>query len=311
MAPRPPTLLGSGNFRDISPWRVAKRAIFDPVRRAAANARRRGRIPLAWCESANWGDALSPWMVERLSGRQVVYSTALHLDRYLAIGSILGDANEHAEIWGSGFIREGQLVTGPPRAVHAVRGPLSRERLLAQGVACPEIYGDPALLLPLFLDPDVPKRYPIGIIPHYADKHRPCMKACRSEGDMLVIDIEGGIEAFVRAVKSCELILSSSLHGLICADAFGVPRSWIRLSDAVDGGDFKFRDYSLALGEGEPLAIEVANVSDLRQAASSAAPARITLDTSRLLLSCPFLSDELRASHSRGRLGRGLAQFPP
>jgi hypothetical protein len=38
-------------------------------------------------------------------------------------------------------------------------------------------------------------------------------------------------------------VLSSSLHGLIAADALGVPNAWIGLSDALRGGDFKFRDY--------------------------------------------------------------------
>lgn len=282
------------DYRQTGVWKRVKRVVLDPTRRLAANAVFHDRIPLAWCEGRNWGDALSPILVKLLSGKKVFHAGGLHYNRYLVIGSILGDANERAEIWGSGFIREGQTVARPPKAVHAVRGPLSRQMLMAQGIHCPEVFGDPALLLPMFFDPEVPKRHAIGVIPHYIDKNRDCILACQSDPSVLVIDIESGIEDFVRAVKSCDVVLSSSLHGLICADAYGVPRSWIKLSDAVYGGDFKFRDYGLSVGQTEPLAMNVGELGDIYLAARAAARIEVRVDISRLLLSCPFLSDELR-----------------
>jgi pyruvyltransferase len=33
------------------------------------------------------------------------------------------------------------------------------------------------------------------------------------------------------------------LHGLILADAYGVPNVWAKFSDRLVGGDWKFRDY--------------------------------------------------------------------
>lgn len=282
------------DYRRTGAWQGAKRVFFDPVRRLAANLVLGDQVPLAWCEGRNWGDALSPILVKWLSGREVVPAQALYNDRYLVIGSILESANERSEVWGSGFIRDGQTTRGRPKAVHAVRGPLSRQLLLTQGVACPEIYGDPALLLPMFMDPDVKKKYSVGVIPHYVDKPQACLTECRRDPEILVIDIESGIEEFVRAVKSCDLILSSSLHGLICADAYGVPRSRIRMSDAVLGGDFKFRDYGLSVGELDPKAINIDGIGDLRKAARLAVKAPMNLDTSQLLLSCPFLSNDLK-----------------
>ena len=44
-------------------------------------------------------------------------------------------------------------------------------------------------------------------------------------------------------IKSCENIISSSLHGLIVSDAYGIPNVWIKISDNINGGEFKFKDY--------------------------------------------------------------------
>lgn len=246
-----------------------------------------------WCLGRNWGDALSPVLVALISGKAVVHLEGLHHDRFLAIGSILGGANERAEVWGSGFIREDEPLVGRPRAVHAVRGPLSRESLRKQGVECPEVYGDPALLLPRFYNPVVPKRYAVGIIPHYIDKGHPWLERCRRDPQVLVIDIEGGLQEFVRAVKSCEAILSSSLHGLICADAYGVPNAWVQFSEDVIGGDYKFRDYRLSIGAGEPSAIRI--TEDTRLSDAMARPERheLRIDLRKLILACPFMSGQL------------------
>jgi hypothetical protein len=47
----------------------------------------------------------------------------------------------------------------------------------------------------------------------------------------------------VKAISECKLILSQSLHGLIVADALGIPNVWIEPSSKMIGGEFKFHDY--------------------------------------------------------------------
>jgi len=50
----------------------------------------------------------------------------------------------------------------------------------------------------------------------------------------------------VRQIGSCKRIVTSSLHGMIVADAFGIPRR-VEICNKLDGGTFKFRDYSATI----------------------------------------------------------------
>ncbi len=259
-----------------------------------ARLSKRGRIPLAYCDIPNWGDALNPVLVQLLSGCKTQHLEAFFHNRYLAIGSILQGANSRAQVWGSGFIDERSMVIEPPLVIHAVRGPLSRSALLSAGIKCPEVYGDPAILLPRFLNPPVIQRYEIGIIPHYSDKGHPWVEQHRHDSQVLIIDIESSIGNFVKAVKSCKMILSSSLHGLICADSYAVPNVWIKLSDMLIGGDFKFRDYQLSIGAGEPHPFNVRMDSSLKEVSSYAELHELKIDLRKLLLACPFLHPQLR-----------------
>ena len=286
--------ISPSRWRKTTVWNGMKWLALDPVRRVAGILASRDRVPLDWCLGSNWGDALSPVLVELLSGKSALRLSGLHHVRYLVVGSILGGANEHAEVWGSGFIREGERVLGRPRAIHAVRGPLSRKALLDQGIDCPAVFGDPALLLPKFYIPKVEKRYSVGIIPHYRDKTHPWIDRYRRDSQVRILDIESGIQEFVQQVGSCEVVLSSSLHGLICADAYGVSNTWVQFSDEVLGGDFKFRDYRLSVGAGEPRPFRVTPETNLASAVAKAALSPKEIDLRKLILACPFLSISLR-----------------
>ena len=281
-------------LRQTNIWRIGKRFVADPLRRSISRMSGRGQIPLYWCLEQNWGDALNPVLVSMVSGMPVRRMPAAHCDRFMVIGSILGNASSRTVVWGSGFIMEGESVQQSPKAIHAVRGPLTHAALLKAGIVCPEVYGDPALLLPHFFNPDVDKQYKVGIIPHYADKSHPWIQLHQKNPDVRVIDVQGDLWEFVRAVKSCQVILSSSLHGLICADAYGVPNAWIQLSDQVIGGDFKFRDYRLAIGAGEPAAISVSVGAPLEPVVQMAELHELKIDLRKLLLACPFLNKHIR-----------------
>lgn len=160
-------------------------------------------------------------------------------EHYVFAGSMLNHATKHSVVWGAGLA---SMLDGvnPDLRIKAVRGPISRMRAINCGASCPKVYGDPGILLPKFYTPQVKKRYDWGVVPHYVDHLR---AYSRFEGLAEVIDPLQPVESFVEQVASCERIISSSLHGIIIAHAYGVPAVWVKMSDSIGGDGTKYRDY--------------------------------------------------------------------
>jgi pyruvyltransferase len=99
-------------------------------------------------------------------------------------------------------------------------------------------------------------------------------------------------EKFVDELLECENVISSSLHGLIAADAYGIPNARVNVSNKLIGGDFKFKDYCYSvereLDYGYQLTKEttVENIMDLHFNKS------ITFDREKLLESAPWNYEE-------------------
>ena len=51
----------------------------------------------------------------------------------------------------------------------------------------------------------------------------------------------------INYICSCKAIISSSLHGLICSDAYNIPNVWLD-EFKLQEGDFKFKDYFASQG---------------------------------------------------------------
>lgn len=203
----------------------------------------------------NWGDDLNYLFLRKIIRNDVViydwsvFSKSLNTDNYLCIGSIIEYcSNSRSIVWGAGCISK-DIPFKNPKKVLAVRGPLTRRRLLDAGVSCPEVYGDPALLLPFFYKPRVKKKYKIGVIPHYVDNDCQLVNFLRNN-DVKVIDLKNYLDFrdIIDGIYECEFILSSSLHGLIVADAYEIPNIWVEFSNNVIGDGFKFYDYFLSVG---------------------------------------------------------------
>lgn len=213
----------------------------------------------------NWGDDLNYFFLRQLTGRPVVFyhnfkfAKWWHLQNYLCIGTLLDAvnyANAQTIVWGSGVSGQERTFVHP-KNILAVRGPKTKEFCDRYGVECPEVYGDPALLLPLVYKASPPalpnregasKKYRLGIIPHVVDQQHPVIREIKEKyaDEILVIDL-ARYEKWTDVIDqicSCERILSSSLHGLIVSDVYQIPNCWIELTGNISGGHFKYYDYA-------------------------------------------------------------------
>jgi pyruvyltransferase len=208
-----------------------------------------------WSHSRNWGDALSPWLIERMYDRQPVNIARSYVPKgkpvLMAVGSVLGATLRNALVWGSGFISVDSQMKFAPKRVHALRGPLSLAKMERMGVSCPRVFGDPGLLVSRYYNPTV-NRVGVGIVPHYVDALNPWIKRIRQSAECKIIDVLSPTEAFIDSINSCEIVISSSLHGIIAAEAYNIPALWVRLSSNIVGGDFKYNDYYEGTGRIPP-----------------------------------------------------------
>ncbi|NHN56557.1 polysaccharide pyruvyl transferase family protein [Calidifontibacter sp. DB0510] len=211
----------------------------------------------------NFGDQLAPIVVSTIFGVQVKAASLANCD-LMAQGSLLEWLQEERNplrphVWGTGFIEDGGAWSGAPLRVHAVRGQLSRERLAA-GRAAKVALGDPGILLDLVY-PDllsIPKRYDVSVVPHFVDFDDADLRAAlRRHPQVHVVDVMAPARQVAAEIAASRLVLSSSLHGLIAAEAFGVPGHWMPISGRVTGGGYKYADYYSAFGvEVAPLALD-------------------------------------------------------
>jgi pyruvyltransferase len=198
----------------------------------------------------NFGDHLSSVIVTKILADQCFLleeETDLN-KRLLAIGSILHFAKDNDVIWGTGV--NGKI---DPRFhaftqldVRAVRGPLTRNFLKEKGISAPEIFGDPALLLPLLFPGRFAKntKRKYVVVPNLNDL------AIVSENKLK--NIVSPLMSWNRCISEileAELVIASSLHALIVAEVYGVPARYIRLSEQENL--FKYNDYMLGTGRKE------------------------------------------------------------
>lgn len=166
--------------------------------------------------------------------------------RLFSIGSVLHFAKTGEVVWGSGI--NGKIPEAAHRFsdldVRAVRGPKTRDFLMGKGIKVPEVYGDPALLLPRFFDKAFltpPERKPFAVVPHFNES---LDKYVGYEQHLISPRVEPG--TFVRGLLGAELIVSSSLHGLILAEAYGIPAVYLAWGNGEDR--FKYDDYYAGTG---------------------------------------------------------------
>lgn len=218
---------------------------------------RDGKVPLIWAAATeaqnylNLGDALSPVMVAAFTGlpvdRRPMASKSVRMS---CVGTIAhGFEGGDVFVWGTGMSearRPGQVQAGkwapPPDTnftVCATRGPLTARILSATG-SVTTAFGDPVAHLPLFYQPQIPKRYELGVIMHLSELDGRALSAgpkaelaryrvpAEMAGDIRLINTltpigAQGLEAKMAEILSCRRIVSTSLHGMVIAETFDIP----------------------------------------------------------------------------------------
>lgn len=250
-------------------------------------------IPLVWVASTdqhpdcNLGDALSAVLVAVLSGKPVRRAAFDRPEERLAAVGTIGQNFRSGVIhfWGTGLDAARHPVHGanapyglaPDTQIHAhaVRGPFTGAALAAAGVVDPKIYGDPVLLLPKIIPNEAGKTRELGVILHISELDEPTSKGRVKSvferyaippglrDDVILINtytppMFTALKAKVREIQSCRRILSTSLHGALLAEIYGVPCAWfatykgglvdLPTADPAARIDHRFRDFYAGVG---------------------------------------------------------------
>lgn len=225
-----------------------------------------------WDGKINFGDLIGPWLISLMTGKQVVNSKYLNITHStFTVGSIIEHAtyfpNQRATIWGSGLLRplnNAQKIRKMRNAdldsFLAVRGMLTKKelsKLYSMDDNLP--LGDPALLLPEFFLPSNLRVDNICIVPHFTHLH--LFEAIKDSFN--VINVMQYPQNVVNEIANAKVCISTSLHGVIIAQAYGVPWLLLRLEDQTLIGDmFKFSDFFSTIEE-DKIAIKSLSSTDL------------------------------------------------
>ncbi len=177
-----------------------------------------------WLESDNLGDTLTPVVVNHLLAKRGIKldKKVNGIKHLFAVGSVITAGIQDGTVWGSGILnaRLGYRLKGRKLDIRSVRGPFTRTYLADYGFEAPAVYGDPAIFMPEIYTPSVKieKKYKYGVV-----MHKDQVMPVENRNDLMVIDIcTADYKGFVNKLLSCEKIISSSLHGIILAESYGV-----------------------------------------------------------------------------------------
>lgn len=255
------------NIKELSHWMVMRiqRSNYDIHGRIA----KKKSVNIEYCDLENIGDALAPIVVKYMLDRKNIdpdkpINKTKHL---VTIGSIIGWGLYDHTVWGSGILREFYIQNMRKRKriykikydIRAVRGPITRMILLALGEECPAIYGDPAILMPEIYVPDrTSVKYETSLILHHRTKINNTEATDENKYQINLDEFEkltgnhlniispktNDYKLFIDEIVSSKLIISSSLHGIILAESYGIPS--IFLNWGVADQQIKFLDWYLS-----------------------------------------------------------------
>jgi hypothetical protein len=221
-----------------------------------------------WAVRPNFGDVLSRDIVRYVSGLDVEHAPVSRCEM-IAVGSIypwlkrnLKRRARIVHVWGSGILRPREGLRADSRMrIHALRGPLTAWAAGAAGVSL----GDPGLLAGRAYSVSrsgSAQRAALVLHREQMDRISGGLKT-KLHGRFEIIDVRSdNPREVVEGIAASKAVFSSSLHGLVVADALGIPNRYVARRDSpsslFDDESYKYIDYALAIDRqmNNPLAID-------------------------------------------------------
>ena len=212
---------------------------------------KKNKVNLEWFnDKVNLGDYLSVVVCNyMLSKKDLSFDISVkHTKHLMAVGSVLGGRGDFdAVVWGSGVMSFSNVRGLVLRSfyqkldVRAVRGPITRDALIQCKIKCPEVYGDPAVLMPLFYTPNISKTYDTAVIMHFNSPET------EKDPSLHYLDIKTrDYQSFIDNLCSAQKVISSTLHGIILAESYGIPA--VFLSENREREMMKYYDWYYSTG---------------------------------------------------------------
>eukprot|EP01068_Selenidium_serpulae_P011481 Selendium_serpulae@DN5669_c0_g1_i3.p1 len=212
----------------------------------------------------NFGDIMGPAIVKRIIAHhfqcdadhiptETVERTQQQYRCLVTLGTIIQMVQPGDDVWCAGLVPaflapEGRIETNAQ--YHTVRGPKTRKYLTDRGATVNSTHvGDAGTMIKLFF-PEITERISDGIpcfLPHFHD-HKKALNSFGNDMKIRILNVLDPWKDVVAAISRCRTVASSSLHGLVVADAIGVPNMWFQFPGVVEKQRFKYLDYFLSVG---------------------------------------------------------------
>jgi hypothetical protein len=198
----------------------------------------------------NFGDLLGPELVTALAGYKTIFAgDEFPHSKLITVGSVLHRAKHNDVVWGAGIKGSKPELNPGVREldVRAVRGPITYDFLRRRGFNLDKVklLFDPGLMI-AWLYPELLKKnedniVDVRFVPHFNDLD--FYRRKYPELEKIIINPDGFVFDIAKKIVTAKTIVSSSLHGIIIAEALGIPAIWLAPVSGED--ELKFYDYYL------------------------------------------------------------------
>lgn len=227
------------------------------------------KVKVAYSVRNNLGDSINPLIIEDVLGYKVEWADEFNCHTS-GIGSGLRrfiiprkrllysknnvkrfvkgrTCSEPLQIWSAGFTyypKSKEISIRSNVNFSSVRGELTKKRLEKVFNKKLDITTGDGGLLSSELIKKQNKKYSVGIIPHDSERNVEVYKELkRNINKSIVLDVRDNPIKVIEQMSACEIIITSSLHGLIIADSLGIPNKRLVVTDNLSGDGYKFDDY--------------------------------------------------------------------